>query len=67
MVVFVLYARNRRKERKKIIERTHKKTDLLLDSNYLNNNAANIPDAVITNGIFVENIGDKIKLYDKIK
>lgn len=44
----------------------NKETDLLLDENYLNNNAANIPDGIMSEGIFVKNIGDKVKLYDKI-
>lgn len=43
----------------------NKKSEMLLDSDYLNNKAANIPDNVIKNGIFVKNIGDKITLYDK--
>lgn len=44
----------------------NKEADLLLDENYLNNNAANIPDGIMSEGIFVKNIGDKVKLYDKI-
>lgn len=44
----------------------NKETDLLLDESYLNNNAANIPDAIMGEGIFVKNIGDKVKLYDQI-
>ena len=44
----------------------NKEADLLLDENYLNNNAANIPDGIMSEGIFVQNIGDKVKLYDKI-
>ena len=31
-----------------------------------NNNAANIPDIIMGEGIFVKNIGDKVKLYDQI-
>ena len=41
-------------------------TEYLLDESYLNNNAANIPDGIMSEGIFVKNIGDKVKLYDKI-
>lgn len=41
-------------------------TEKLLGENYLNNRAANIPKGIIENGFFVENIGDKISLYDKI-
>ena len=41
-------------------------TDLLLDEWYINNNAANIPDSIMGEGIFVKNIGDKVKLYDQI-
>lgn len=41
-------------------------TDKLLSADYLNNNASNISDESIKNGIFVKNIGDYIKLYDKI-
>ena len=33
---------------------------------YLNNNAANISDETLKNGIFVKNIGSNIKLYDHI-
>lgn len=56
---------------KKIIEsypykNINKKTDMLLDDKYLNNNASNIDDNVIKKGIFVNNIGESIKLYDKI-
>ena len=39
---------------------------MLLDESYLNNNAANIPDIIMGEGIFVKNIGDKVKLYDQI-
>lgn len=44
----------------------NKETDLLLYESYLNNNAANIPDIIMGEGIFVKNIGDKVKLYDQI-
>lgn len=37
-----------------------------LDNTYLNNNASNIPDGIMNEGIFVRNIGDKVKLYDQI-
>ena len=36
-----------------------------LDEEYLQNKAANIPDDIIKKGIFVKNIDEKIKLYDK--
>lgn len=36
-----------------------------LSSLYLDNPAANISSDIIRNGFFVENIGDKIKLYDR--
>lgn len=42
------------------------KTNELLDSSYLNNKAANIPDEIMKNGMFVKNIGKDIKNYDKI-
>lgn len=41
-------------------------TDKLLSDNYLLNEAANISDENIETGFFVKNIGDKVKLYDKI-
>lgn len=41
-------------------------TDKLLTDNYLLNDAANVKDEYIDSGYFVENIGDKVKLYDKI-
>lgn len=44
----------------------NKETDYLLDDNYLNNNASNIPDYMIKKGLFVKNIGSNIKLYDRI-
>ncbi len=44
----------------------NKETDKMLDDNYLNNDAANISDETLKNGIFVKNIGENIKLYDRI-
>ena len=44
----------------------NKETDKMLDDNYLNNDAANISDETLKNGIFVKNIGQNIKLYDRI-
>lgn len=44
----------------------NKETDKILDDDYLNNNAANINDETLENGIFVKNIGENIKLYDRI-
>ena len=44
----------------------NKETDKLLSENYLLNDAANISDITMENGIFVDNIGDNVKLYDKI-
>ena len=41
-------------------------TDKILDSSYLDNKGANVPDYIIDNGFFVENIADSIKLYDKV-
>ena len=41
-------------------------TMMLLDSNYLNNKAANIPDSIFESGLFVKNIGENISKYDKI-
>ena len=41
-------------------------TDKLLSDSYLLNDAANVSDNNIDNGFFVKNIGEKIKLYDKI-
>jgi len=41
-------------------------TEKYLDSNYLDNEAANIEIDVMENGFFVKNIGDNVKLYDKI-
>ena len=56
---------------KRIIEsypykNVNRETDYLLDSKYLSNPAANITDEIINKGLFVENIGDKIMLYDRI-
>ncbi|MDD6272804.1 MAG: spermidine/putrescine ABC transporter substrate-binding protein [bacterium] len=44
----------------------NKKSEKYLSSEYMNNNASNISDAIISEGYFVKNIGDKIKLYDKL-
>lgn len=44
----------------------NKETDKILDLNYLNNNAANIGDITFKNGVFVKNIGQNIKSYDRI-
>ena len=44
----------------------NKETDKMLNDNYLNNDAANISDETLKNGIFVKNIGQNIKLYDRI-
>lgn len=41
-------------------------TDNLLGLDYINNPAANISDEIINKGLFVENLGDKIMLYDRI-
>lgn len=41
-------------------------TDSILDKSYLNNPASNIPDAIISNGYYVKNIGKNIKIYDKL-
>ena len=41
-------------------------TDKILSDNYLLNDAANISDETMKNGYFVKNIGENIKLYDKI-
>lgn len=41
-------------------------TDDLLDNDYLWNVAANIPDHIMNDGYFVKNIGENVKLYDKI-
>lgn len=42
------------------------KTEKLLDSKYVNNLAANIPDNIFKKGTFVNNIGSSIRDYDKI-
>lgn len=44
----------------------NKETDKLLSEKYILNDAANISDITIQKGIFVKNIGDNVKLYDKI-
>lgn len=44
----------------------NKETDKLLINDYLLNDAANISDENMKKGYFVANIGDKVKLYDKI-
>lgn len=41
-------------------------TEELLDDNYLNNPAANIPDDVFLSGTFVKNLGKYIIKYDKL-
>ena len=41
-------------------------TEKILNSEYLTNNAINIPDYVFENGLFVANIGDNISKYDRI-
>lgn len=56
---------------KKIVEsypykNLNRQTDKLLSTDYMNNIAANIPDSILENAVFVKNIGDKVKLYDKI-
>jgi len=56
---------------KKIIEsypykNVNMETEKILDSNYLNNNAANISNDVFKNGLFVKNIGNNISKYDRI-
>ena len=44
----------------------NKESEKYLSEEYMNNIAANIPDGIMSDGYFVKNIGDKIKLYDKI-
>ena len=44
----------------------NKETDKLLSENYLLNDAANISDKNMKYGYFVKNIGEDVKLYDKI-
>ena len=56
---------------KKIIEsypykNVNLEAEKLLDTEYLNNTAANIPDSVFENGLFVKNIGENISKYDRI-
>ena len=41
-------------------------TENILEGDYLNNLAANIPDNVFDSGLFVKNIGDSISMYDRI-
>ena len=41
-------------------------SDKILSDNYLFNDAANISNENMKNGYFVKNIGENIKLYDKI-
>lgn len=41
-------------------------TQNYLSDTYLDNNASNISDLMFSTGSFVENIGDKIELYDKV-
>ena len=56
---------------KKIVEsypykNVNLETDVLLDNEYIMNKAANIPDNVFENGLFVNNIGENISKYDRI-
>ena len=44
----------------------NKETDKLLDLDYLNNAAANISDDTFAQGTFVKNVGDSIRLFDRI-
>lgn len=44
----------------------NKNADKILNEEYKNNIASNIPDYIFDNGEFVKNIGTNIKLYDKI-
>jgi len=44
----------------------NKTTDNILDYNYRNNIASNIPDYIMQEGNFVKNIGENIKLYDSV-
>ena len=44
----------------------NKETQKLLDKDYLYNQAANIPGSVIERCIYVKNIGESVKLYDKL-
>lgn len=56
---------------KKIIEsypykNVNKTTDYLLNYDYRNNIASNIPDYIMNDGYFVKNIGENIKYYDNV-
>ena len=44
----------------------NRETDNLLEWDYLSNSAANISSNIFKEGLFVENIGSNISLYDKI-
>ena len=44
----------------------NKETDKILNDDYLNNKAANIPDEIYKQGSFVKNVGDSIRTFDKI-
>ena len=44
----------------------NQETDKILSDDYLNNIAANIPDTIYKQGSFVENVGDSIRLFDRI-
>ncbi len=41
-------------------------TDKILGDSYKYNTASNVPDEIMDKGIFVENIGSSVKLYDRI-
>lgn len=41
-------------------------TQALLDPDYLYNIASNIPSDIIEDGVYVKNIGESVKLYDKL-
>lgn len=56
---------------KKIIEsypykNVNLKTQKLLRNDYINNKAANLPNDIFDNGLFVKNIGNNISKYDRI-
>jgi spermidine/putrescine-binding protein len=56
---------------KRIIEsypykNVNRKTEKLLDSIYLENEAINIPDYVFEDGLFVANISNNVSKYDRI-
>ena len=56
---------------KKIIEsypykNVNQATQTLLGTDYLYNIASNIPASIIESGFYVENIGESVKLYDKL-